>query len=276
MLQNIDQVIEERREEQQQEAQQQQQNEEEQETDSPSPEIVYDEVVIEPNNSGLDSGDSDPAPVVVNALQNLSVAINGTSWEKVVTSPGDVVLSATPTNGQIASASIEGSRVYVTGLSAGSTTITVTASKAGYSTGAQSFTVTVSAVAAPQFVRARTINAFSLELVFDQEVALVDSDPAMDDGTELLHRIGTTGQSLQFSDLYGGAEVDASDRKRVLVRPNSEASIADDYTANDFFVNVGAVRSIASGLTNAAITNQAIEDGIRQRQSHYDYTGFKP
>lgn len=115
----------------------------------------------------------------------------------------------------------------------------------------------------PQFVRARTIDNFTLELVFDQEIALVDSDPSLDDWKELFHRIGTTGQTLLFSDLYGGANVDSSDRRRLLVRPDNMTPITDAYTANDLFIAAGAVRCIVSGLTNAEITNKVIEDGIR-------------
>lgn len=82
--------------------------------------------------------------ITIESIDDLSLAVGDEDTVEICTDPEDAELSVEVENESIAEATLDGGTIYISALSAGSTTITVTAEKEGYSPGEESFTVTVS------------------------------------------------------------------------------------------------------------------------------------
>jgi len=107
--------------------------------------IVSAPVVVQPAPV-ISSGGGGWSPLVVSVYANptMSVAVGGTSQISVTATPADAVIGYVSNNSSIASVSSTG---LVTGVVAGTTTITVAGSKSGYSAGSCTVTVTVGGAA---------------------------------------------------------------------------------------------------------------------------------
>lgn len=91
----------------------------------------------------VSQGDSEE-DITIESIDDLSLAVGDEDTVEIYTDPEDADLAVEVENESIAEANLDGGTIYISGLSAGSTTITVTAEKEGYSPGEESFTVTVS------------------------------------------------------------------------------------------------------------------------------------
>jgi hypothetical protein len=141
LLLNIDQIIQQIQQEQEHQRQQQQQQQQQQQP----PAIVYDEISNTGNNTNTDSGDdSDNSMPTINlvAIADGSVTVGQTITKDITVSPADATITyaASPTG----LVNLTGSNpLSVTGVQAGTATVTVTATKSGYQSSARTFTVVV-------------------------------------------------------------------------------------------------------------------------------------
>ena len=91
-------------------------------------------------------GDNSTSTVAVSAINNTTVSVAGTTTMAVTTTPSDATVAAVSGTPGVAIVGVTGHNITVTGVSVGTSTITVTSSKSGYNNGTTTFTVTVSTV----------------------------------------------------------------------------------------------------------------------------------
>ena len=92
------------------------------------------------------SNGSSTSSVTINAINNISITSGKVTTINVVTNPADATVGAVSNNTSVAAVSVSGNIITLVGKDPGTATITVTASRSGYSTGQTSFTVSVSEV----------------------------------------------------------------------------------------------------------------------------------
>ncbi|MEI8226460.1 MAG: hypothetical protein WCG82_11105 [Bacteroidota bacterium] len=83
--------------------------------------------------------------VAVSAINDTNVLVGATTTKAVTTTPSDATVAAVSGNTEVATVIVADHVVTVTGVSAGTSTITVTSLKSGYNNGTRTFTVTVTA-----------------------------------------------------------------------------------------------------------------------------------
>lgn len=85
----------------------------------------------------------DPTVVYITPIGDKTVTGTGSIEVNVVTVPDDATLTVQSSATEKATASVSGKKVTVTGVAAGTSVITITAAKAGMTSGTETFTVTV-------------------------------------------------------------------------------------------------------------------------------------
>ena len=85
----------------------------------------------------------DPTVVYITPIGDKTVTGTGSIEVNVVTVPDDATLTVQSSATGKAEASVSGKKVTVTGVAAGTSVITITAAKAGMTSGTETFTVTV-------------------------------------------------------------------------------------------------------------------------------------
>jgi hypothetical protein len=83
--------------------------------------------------------------VAVSAINDTTVLVGATTTKAVTTTPSDATVAAVSGNTEVATVIVADHVVTVTGVSVGTSTITVTSSISGYNSGIATFTVTVTA-----------------------------------------------------------------------------------------------------------------------------------
>lgn len=92
---------------------------------------------------GGGGGGGNTGSVVISPITDISLSAGGSRIISVTSTPSGTTKSAASSNENVATVAVSGDSLTITGHEPGTTTITVTASKAGYTSGTRQFTVTV-------------------------------------------------------------------------------------------------------------------------------------
>jgi beta-galactosidase len=180
-------------------------------------------VIQSPASGGGNSGDGDPgvpSAVTIQGANNITDLKVGSSTElTLTTAPADATITAVSKNTAVATVTVTGQTLSVTGFAKGSTEITVTAKKSGYTDGIVTIQVTVTDPAVPGTVSIHGADDITdLEAGSSTELALMTTP---DDATitavsknTAVATVTVTGQTLSVTGVaQGSTEITVTAKK---------------------------------------------------------------